>query len=211
MTSEPFVRIESRAVALPIDNIDTDQIIPARFLKGTVKEGLGAELFADWRYDETGAPREEFVLNRPENQGVEILVAGYNFGCGSSREHAPWALRGFGFRAVIAAKFADIFYNNALKNGLLPVELGADAVGRIAERITERPLTRLIVDLESQQVRIAEGAETFPFEIDAFARHCLLAGVDELGYLLAQAASIRAFEERHPATFDTRNEHGQEG
>ena len=179
----------ARTVVLPVDNIDTDQIIPARFLKGTSRSGLGRSLFADWRYDAQGRPRPEFVLNRPEAQGAEVLVAGDNFGCGSSREHAPWALVDAGFRAVISTSIADIFRNNALKNGLLPivVEPGVHA------RLLAQPGAPVTVDLEGQAVTLADGTRA-GFEVEPFARYCLLNGVDELAFLLAQADAIAAYE-----------------
>jgi 3-isopropylmalate/(R)-2-methylmalate dehydratase small subunit len=179
----------ARTVVLPVDNVDTDQIIPARFLKGTSRSGLGRSLFADWRYDAQGRPRPEFVLNRPEAQGAEVLVAGDNFGCGSSREHAPWALVDAGFRAVISTSIADIFRNNALKNGLLPivVEPGVHA------RLLAQAGAAVTVDLEAQAVTLADGTRT-GFEVEPFARYCLLNGVDELAFLLSQADAIAAYE-----------------
>jgi 3-isopropylmalate/(R)-2-methylmalate dehydratase small subunit len=179
----------ARTAVLPADNIDTDQIIPARFLKGTSSSGLGRSLFADWRYDAQGLPRPDFVLNRPEAQGAEVLVAGDNFGCGSSREHAPWALVDAGFRAVISTSIADIFRNNALKNGLLPIAV-EPAVHR---RLLAQPGASLTVDLEAQAVTLPDGTRT-GFEIEPFARYCLLNGVDELTFLLSQADAIAAYE-----------------
>jgi 3-isopropylmalate/(R)-2-methylmalate dehydratase small subunit len=190
-----FTKLTSRVVALPVNDIDTDQIIPARFLKATDKEGLGKSLFADWRYLADGAPRPDFVLNRPEVEGVRILVAGHNFGCGSSREHAPWALVGFGFRAIVATSFADIFKNNALKNGLLPVTVEPAAHARILAAHSANPAVELTVDLEAQTVTLA-GDAPVSFPVDPFARHCLLQGVDELGYLLSKEDAIRAYEAR---------------
>jgi 3-isopropylmalate/(R)-2-methylmalate dehydratase small subunit len=192
--------IRSAFVVLPTPNIDTDQIIPARFLKTTDKAGLGERLFADWRYDETGAPRADFPLNRLEARGVEILVGGHNFGCGSSREHAPWALLGFGFRAVVSTRFADIFHGNALKNGLLPITVPADVHARLLH--WPESGAQLTIDLERETLTLPDGtAVTFP--IDPFAKHCLLTGVDELGYLLTQAPAIEAYELAHPARIDT--------
>ena len=176
-------------VVLPVDNVDTDQIIPARFLKGTSRSGLGRSLFADWRYDAQGAPRPDFVLNRPEAKGAEILVAGDNFGCGSSREHAPWALVDAGFRAVISTSIADIFRNNALKNGLLPIVVEA----AVHQRLLAQPGAPVTVDLEAQAVTLADGTRT-PFEVEPFARYCLLSGMDELTFLLSQADAIAAYE-----------------
>lgn len=190
---EPIRLIRSRFVALPIDNIDTDQIIPARFLKVTDRAGLGRRLFSDWRYTPDGAPREDFVLNRPEAAGARILVAGDNFGCGSSREHAPWALHDFGFRAVVSTSFASIFRNNALKNGLLPIAVSPSLHRRLMEETGE-----VTIDLERRTVSLPDGAsEVFP--IEPFARYCLLNGVDELSFLLRQEAEITAFERRRPA------------
>ena len=181
----------SPTVALPVDNIDTDQIIPARFLKGTSRSGLGRSLFADWRYDAQGQPRADFVLNRPAAEGAEVLVAGDNFGCGSSREHAPWALLDAGFRAVISTSIADIFRNNALKNGLLPIEV-EPAVHRRLLAQAGAPVT---VDLEAQAVTLSDGTKA-SFTVEPFARYCLLNGVDELSFLLAQAEAIDTYERR---------------
>ena len=180
---------------LPVDDIDTDQIIPARFLKGTVKTGLGKHLFADWRYNPDGSPKPDFVLNRPGHEGAEILLAGNNFGCGSSREHAAWALRDFGFRAVISTSFADIFRNNALKNGVLPVELTPGAHAGILRLLAEDASVLLGVDLERQTV-ILPDSTTVGFPIDRFAKTCLLDGVDELGYLLRFEELISAYERK---------------
>ncbi len=193
---EPFVTLRATAVVLPLENVDTDQIIPARFLKTTDRAGLGANLFADWRYDADGSPRPEFVLNRPEAQTARLLVAGKNFGCGSSREHAPWALLGFGFRAVVSSEFADIFRNNALGNGLLPVALPEPVVERIGALIAERPESEFTIDLEALALTLPTG-ESFPFTVDPFARHCMLQGVDQLGYLIAKEADIASYERTH--------------
>ena len=186
---EPIRVIRSRTVVLPRENVDTDQIIPARFLKVTDKRGLGKALFSDWRYDASGAPRPDFVLNRPETEGCRILVAGDNFGCGSSREHAPWALVDHGFRAVVSTRIADIFRSNALKNGLVPVVLDAGSHARLLST----PGQEVTVDLEAQTVTLPGGG-TASFSIDAFARYCLMNGVDELGFLLSQDQAIAAFE-----------------
>jgi 3-isopropylmalate/(R)-2-methylmalate dehydratase small subunit len=186
---EPLRTIVSRTVVVPRENVDTDQIIPARFLKVTDKQGLGKALFSDWRYDEAGAPRADFVLNRPEAQGCRVLVAGDNFGCGSSREHAPWALVDAGFQAVVSTSIADIFRNNALKNGLVPV-----VVDRATHaKLLASPGAEVTISLEDRTISLA-GGETAAFPIDAFARYCLMNGVDELGYLLGEAAAITAFE-----------------
>lgn len=191
---EPFVTLRSTAMVLPFENVDTDQIIPARFLKTTDRNGLGVHLFADWRYDASGAPRPEFVLNRPEARTAKILVAGRNFGCGSSREHAPWALLGYGFRAVVSSEFADIFRNNALGNGLLPIAVPEQAVERIAALIVAEPDSALTVDLESRTLALPTG-ERFDFPVDPFARHCMLQGVDQLGYLVSTDPEISAYEQ----------------
>jgi 3-isopropylmalate/(R)-2-methylmalate dehydratase small subunit len=183
--------VTAKTVVLPIDNVDTDQIIPARFLKVTTKVGLGEKLFADWRYDASGAPRPDFVLNRPEAHGARVLVAGDNFGCGSSREHAPWALHDYGFRAVVSTSIADIFKNNALKNGLLPVVVDAAT----HKALLSAPGAEVTVDLESRTLTVPGGAAV-SFPIDPFARYCLLNGVDELAFLQSQEKEIAAFEAR---------------
>jgi 3-isopropylmalate/(R)-2-methylmalate dehydratase small subunit len=188
---EPIRTIESRTVVIARENVDTDQIIPGRFLKVTDKKGLGKALFSDWRYDADGRPRPDFVLNRPEGQGCRILVAGDNFGCGSSREHAPWALVDHGFQAVISTRIADIFRNNALKNGLVPVVLEPAAVARLAAA----PGASVRIDLGAQTVTLPDGS-TASFPIDGFARYCLMNGVDELGFLLSQEDAIAAYESK---------------
>ena len=190
---EPFVTLHSTGVVLPLENVDTDQIIPARFLKTTDRLGLGTNLFADWRYDASGAPRPEFVLNRHEATSAQLLVAGKNFGCGSSREHAPWALLGYGFRAVVSSEFADIFRNNALGNGLLPVALPESVVERISSLIAREPTASFTIDLETQTFALPSG-ERFDFTVDPFARHCMLEGVDQLGYLAKKEVEIAAYE-----------------
>jgi 3-isopropylmalate/(R)-2-methylmalate dehydratase small subunit len=188
---EPIRVFKSRTVVLAVDNVDTDQIIPARFLKVTSKAGLGRNLFADWRYEKDGSPKAEFVLNRPESAGAAILVAGDNFGCGSSREHAPWALTDHGFRAVVSTTIADIFRNNALKNGLVPVVVDQAT----HQKLLSQPGSEVTVDLEAQAIRLADGSSaTFP--IDPFARYCLMNGVDELSFLLSQDKAISAYEQR---------------
>jgi 3-isopropylmalate/(R)-2-methylmalate dehydratase small subunit len=189
---KPFTRLESRVVKLPIDNIDTDQIIPARFLKTISKEGLGDQLFNDWRYDASGAPKSDFVLNQPGAKGAEILLAGDNFGCGSSREHAPWALTQFGFRAVVSTSFADIFRQNSLKNSLLPIVVPRDVH---TELFALAPDAKLTVDLAAQTLTLP-GGRAVEFPVDPFAKHCLLNGVDELGYILQQEAAIVAYESK---------------
>ncbi|ADO71396.1 3-isopropylmalate dehydratase small subunit [Stigmatella aurantiaca] len=190
---EPFRTLQSRTIVLAQQNIDTDQIIPARFLKITHRTGLGRWLFADWRYQPDGSPRPDFILERPEAQGAQVLVAGDNFGCGSSREHAPWALTDWGFRAVISSSIADIFSNNAVKNGLLPVRVDAG----FHRRLLAEPGSVVSIDLERLSVTLADGtAATFP--LDPFARYCLMNGVDELGFLLGQEKAIARFEETRP-------------
>jgi 3-isopropylmalate/(R)-2-methylmalate dehydratase small subunit len=185
------MKIHSRTVVLPAANIDTDQIIPARFLTTTTRTGLGRQLFADWRYGPDGAPRADFVLNRPEAAGCQILVAGRNFGCGSSREHAPWALRDFGIRAVVSTEIADIFRANSLKNGLLPIVVD-EATSRW---LIEHPGAEVTIDLEATTLTLPSGvAVSFP--IEPFARYCLLNGIDELGFLLARVPQIEAYEQR---------------
>jgi 3-isopropylmalate/(R)-2-methylmalate dehydratase small subunit len=199
---KPFTKIRSRIVALPVDNIDTDQIIPARFLKTISKEGLGAQLFYDWRYDAEGRPRPDFVLNQPQAQGAQILLAGDNFGCGSSREHAPWALLEFGFRAVISTSFADIFRQNALKNGLLPIVVPREIHAELLRLAEEHPEAEYEVDLASQTLVLPDGRRV-EFPVDPFAKQCMLEGVDELGWILLQEADIRAFEQAHPIAVNT--------
>ena len=194
---EQFRRFGSRLILLPNENVDTDQIIPARFLKTTTKEGLGKALFNDWRYDSDGKPKPDFVLNRPENQGASILLAGNNFGCGSSREHAPWALLDFGFRVVISTSFADIFRSNCLKNGVLPVQVSKSDHESLFRICSQNPKAEVTVDLASQNLLLADGARmTFP--IDPFSKKCLLEGVDELGYLLQLSDRISAYESTRP-------------
>ena len=187
-------RVRSRTVCLPDANIDTDRIIPARFLTTTTRTGLGKVAFNDWRYREDGTPDPEFALNKPEAQGAAILVAGRNFGCGSSREHAPWALLDFGLRAVVSAEIADIFRSNALKNGLLPIVLDAAVV----DELLANPGIELDIDVAASTVALPDGRR-FAFPIDGFARTCLLEGVDQLGYLLKQSSAIQSFEEQRHA------------
>lgn len=188
-----FTVLTSTLAPLPVDNVDTDQIIPARFLKVTDKNGLGNNLFADWRYLPDGTPKPDFVLNQPVYQQAEILLAGDNFGCGSSREHAPWALLGYGFRAVISTRFADIFRNNSLKNGLLPVTVDPPTLRQLFSLVEEDPTTTVTIDLASQTLTLPDGRSvTFP--IDGFAKACLLNGVDQFGFLMQQLPAIEAFE-----------------
>jgi 3-isopropylmalate/(R)-2-methylmalate dehydratase small subunit len=193
-----FTAFTSQYVPIPTDNIDTDQIIPARFLKTISKDGLGDQLFYDWRYDGEGKPRPDFILNQPESKSKQILLAGDNFGCGSSREHAPWALTQYGFRAVISTSFADIFKGNALKNGLLPVVVSRD----LHAELFANPDWWVTIDLAAQTLTLPDGrAVSFP--VDPFSRHCLLEGIDELGYILQQEASIRAFEATRTGSINT--------
>jgi len=196
--STKTVTIESKTVALPIENIDTDQIIPARFLKTTSMEGLGENLFLDWRYLPDGSPNPDFALNKPSAKGAEILIAGDNFGCGSSREHAPWALKQYGFKAIVSTSFADIFKGNALKNGLLPIIMPPD----IHAELLKWPGIVLKIDLATQTVTLA-GGRTVEFPIDPFAKQCLIEGVDELGYMLNQQPAIAAYEAKRPDSVNT--------
>lgn len=189
-----FTRVTSRTVVLPVGDVDTDQIIPARFLRTTSKEGLGQQLFADWRYLADGQPNPDFVLNKPEAAGAQVLVAGDNFGCGSSREHAPWALTDFGFRAVVSTSFADIFRSNSLKNGLVPVVVDVATL----EWLMANPGVEVTVDLENRTLNLPDGRQV-SFPIEPFARYCLMQGVDQLGYLLSQDAAITAYEKRRDA------------
>ncbi|HLE20506.1 MAG TPA: 3-isopropylmalate dehydratase small subunit [Vicinamibacteria bacterium] len=192
---KPIRVVESTTVVLPNANVDTDQIIPARFLTVTTRHGLGQRLFADWRYDKEGNPRPDFVLNQKDTRGAEVLVAGDNFGCGSSREHAPWALLDYGFRAVVSTRFADIFRSNALKNGLLTVVVDEET----HRALLAEPGIEVAIDLEAQTLRLPNGKEvTFP--IDAFARFCLLNGKDELDFLLEQESSIAEHEKTLPSS-----------
>jgi 3-isopropylmalate/(R)-2-methylmalate dehydratase small subunit len=190
-----FTTLTSHAVPLPAENVDTDQIIPARFLKVTDKSGLGESLFCDWRYSKDGSDNPDFVLNEAASQGAQILVAGNNFGSGSSREHAPWALVGWGFRAIISTGFADIFKSNALKNGLLPVEVSPEVYEAILEAVQLDRATKITIDLPTQTVTGPGGLEA-SFPIDAFSKHCLLQGIDQLGYLLSFGEEISAYEQR---------------
>jgi 3-isopropylmalate/(R)-2-methylmalate dehydratase small subunit len=193
-----FTAFESKLVRLPIDNIDTDQIIPARFLKTITKDGLADQLFFDWRYDANGQPKADFVLNTAAAKACQILLAGDNFGCGSSREHAPWALTQYGFRAVISTSFADIFKQNSLKNSLLPIVVSKE----VHAALMADPIAVVKVDLGSQSLELP-GGKKVQFSIDPFSRHCLLEGIDELGYILQQAPAIAEFEAGHPAWINT--------
>jgi 3-isopropylmalate/(R)-2-methylmalate dehydratase small subunit len=188
---EPIRQIQSKTVVLPYEDIDTDQIIPARFLTTTTKTGLGENLFSDWRYDADGKPRSDFVLNTDAAAGAAVLVAGRNFGCGSSREHAPWALLDFGFRAVISTEIADIFRSNSLKNGLLPVIVDETTHAWLVDN----PGVEVTIDLEPSTLALPNGRKV-PFPIDGFSRYCLLNGLDQLGFLMENEAAIQAFEAR---------------
>ena len=195
---KPFTNFESRLVPLPINDIDTDQIIPARFLKTTTKQGLDKQLFNDWRYDPQGNPNPDFVLNQPRAQSAQVLLAGDNFGCGSSREHAPWALTQFGFRAVISTSFADIFKGNALKNSLLPIVVPPDVH---AELFAAGADATVKIDLPNQTLTTPAGRSvTFP--VDGFAKHCLVNGVDELGYILQQKGAIAEYESKRTGSIN---------
>ena len=199
---QPFTTLTSTALPLRTENVDTDQIIPARYLTAVTQEGMGDGLFSWWRYARDGSPNPDFVLNQPQYQGSEILVAGRNFGIGSSREHAVWALTQYGFRAVISPAFADIFYNNSLKNGLLPIRLPEETVGRLLDLVEEVPRTSICIDLPSQTVTLpdfdsgtaGDSEGTWSFDIDPFRKQCLLRGLDDLGYLLDKEEQISAFE-----------------
>ena len=199
---ERFTTFTSRLAPLPIDNIDTDQIIPARFLKTTSKQGLGDQLFCDWRYDATGQPRPEFILNKPEGHAAQVLLAGGHFGCGSSREHAPWALTQYGFRAIISTSFADIFRGNALKNSLLPIVVTPDVHHALFEAVGQDSGATVTVDLAEQKLTLPDRSQV-GFSIDEFSRYCLLEGVDELGYILQQEPAIAAYEAGHVVTVNT--------
>jgi 3-isopropylmalate/(R)-2-methylmalate dehydratase small subunit len=189
------MKFSSRVVPLPNENVDTDQIAPARFLKTTGKEGLGKILLCDWRYDANGNPRPDFVLNRPQTKGATILLAGNNFGCGSSREHAPWALADFGFRAIISTSFADIFRSNCLKNGLLPIVVAKETHQKLFRLSDGNPNGEIGVDLALQTLTLQDG-ESVIFPVDPFAKKCLLENIDELGYLLNLSDKISAYEAR---------------
>jgi 3-isopropylmalate/(R)-2-methylmalate dehydratase small subunit len=202
---EPYRLFTSRAIPLPAENVDTDQVVPARYLKVTDKAGLAEALFHDWRFEPDGTLKNPpFVLDRPEMAGRQILLAGDNFGAGSSREHAPWALAAWGIRAILSTSFADIFRSNALKNGVLPIAVDAATHRRLFELVVADPEAAFTVDLAEQGVLLPDGS-TLEFEIDPFARRMLLAGTDEIGYVLAQLPAIEAWEASHPARVDTRS------
>jgi 3-isopropylmalate/(R)-2-methylmalate dehydratase small subunit len=201
--TEPYTSFTSGLVPLPAENVDTDQIVPARYLKVTDKAGLAEALFRDWRYNEDGTLREpRFILDRPETAGRSVLLAGDNFGCGSSREHAPWALAAFGIRAILSTSFADIFRSNALKNGVLPIVVDPERHRQLFELVAANPDVEVTVDLEAQVVHLP-GDEDLPFDVDPFAKVMLLAGTDEIGYLLGMEAAITAYEASHPPRVET--------
>jgi 3-isopropylmalate/(R)-2-methylmalate dehydratase small subunit len=191
-----FTTLTSHAVLLSAENVDTDQIIPARFLKTLDKNGLGKQLFFDWRYLADGADNPDFALNKPEAKGAQIILAGDNFGCGSSREHAPWALMGWGIKAVISTGFADIFKGNSLKNGLLPIQVDAATHAKLVSTIQKDPHAQLSIDLARSELTLPDGSKT-TFPIDGFAQHCLLNGIDQLGYILSFEDKIKAYEAAH--------------
>ncbi len=199
---EPVKTFKATMAPLPINDIDTDQIIPARFLKVTDKQGLGKSAFADWRYEEDGTPKPDFVLNKPEYANARILIGGNNFGCGSSREHAPWALVGAGMQAVISTYFADIFRNNALKNGLLPVVVDEETHRQLVSLAEEDPSSEIVIDLESQTLTLPDGRKV-DFPIDGFSKHCLLNGIDQMGYLLDMGSDTEQYESAYGSRINT--------
>ena len=203
LARDPFQRFTSGVIPFPAENIDTDQIVPARFLKVTDRWGLSEALFSDWRFNDDGSAKPDFVLNRREMQGRKILLVGDNFGAGSSREHAPWALLAWGIRAILSTSFADIFRSNSLKNGLLPIVVEPERHRQLFERVTADPDYELTVDLEAQRIYLP-GDEDLPFDIDPFVKLMILEGTDELGYLLRQVSRITDWEATHPARIDTR-------
>lgn len=199
---EPITKFTAKAVSLPATDVDTDQIIPARFLKTIDKEGLGKQAFYDWRYDESGAEKPDFVLNTERGRGAGVLIAGNNFGCGSSREHAPWALMGAGLKAVVSTSFADIFRGNSLKNGLLPIVVDAATLAELLVAGEADPAPELTVDLATQSLTLPDG-RVVEFPIDDFSKKCLLAGMDQLGYIQGQEAAIAAYEASHAGRVST--------
>lgn len=201
---EAIRTFSGRMMPLPVNDIDTDQIIPARFLKVTDKAGLGEACFADWRYDEHGQPQADFVMNQASYQGASVLIGGANFGCGSSREHAPWALLAAGVRAVVSTDFADIFRNNALKNGLLPIIVDSGTHQQLISLAQEDPASEVVIDLEKQQITLPDG-RSVAFPIDPFAKHCLLNGLDQLGFLTSLASDVLAYERAVGDRVDTLN------
>ena len=199
---EPITTFTATMAPLPINDIDTDQIIPARFLKVTDKNGLGMNAFTDWRYHEDGTPKPDFVLNNPAYDGASVLIAGHNFGCGSSREHAPWALQGAGLKAVISTYFADIFRNNSLKNGLLPIVVDDETHQQLISLAQEDPTAQITINLEAQTVTLPDG-RSVNFPIDGFSKICLLQGVDQLGYLLGLDETVQQYEAQNTIELDT--------
>jgi 3-isopropylmalate/(R)-2-methylmalate dehydratase small subunit len=199
---QPINKLTGRIAPLPANDVDTDQIIPARFLKTTDKVGLGKQCFFDWRYDANGNDNPDFILNKPEYQGASVLVAGNNFGCGSSREHAPWALVGMGWKAVVSTEFADIFLSNALKNGLLPIIVDEETQQQLLSLAQEDPSTQVSIDLENQALILPDGRKV-EFPIDSFSKHCLLNGVDQMGFLLGLDADIAAYEANNTKRVNT--------
>jgi 3-isopropylmalate/(R)-2-methylmalate dehydratase small subunit len=191
-----FRKLTSRVIPLVHNNIDTDQIIPARYLKATDKASVAEGLFADWRYNPDGTPKADFVFNQPQHEEAQILLTGDNFGCGSSREHAPWALLGWGIRAVISTSFADIFKNNALKNGLLPIEVDESTHELLCDLVEEIPAAEVVIDLETQKGILPDGT-SFEFPIDSFSKHCLLHGTDQFGYIQSLEKEITEYEQAH--------------
>jgi 3-isopropylmalate/(R)-2-methylmalate dehydratase small subunit len=198
----PYQTFSGRMVALPINDIDTDQIIPARYLKVTDKAGLGEACFSDWRYHADGTPKADFPLNQPQYAGAQVLIGGHNFGCGSSREHAPWALMGAGFKAVISTYFADIFRSNSLKNGLLPIMVDEETHRQLISLTQEDPTSTVRIDLQNSQILLPDGRGV-SFPIDPFSKYCLLNGVDQLGFLLGLEEATAAYEAVHPARVTT--------
>lgn len=199
---EPINKLSGKIAPLPMNDVDTDQIIPARFLKTTDKQGLGKQAFFDWRYDAEGNDKPDFVLNKPEYKEASVLIAGNNFGCGSSREHAPWALLGMGWKAVVSTEFADIFRNNSLKNGLLPIIVDEETQQQLISLAEEDPETEVKINLEEQTLELPDGRKV-EFPIDGFSKECLLKGVDQLGYLLDLDADITVYEESHTKRVNT--------
>jgi len=199
MPIDKFITLTSTMIPLPIENVDTDQIIPARFLKATTKEGFGDNLFADWRYNKDGSPKKDFVLNKPEYQGSTVLVAGKNFGSGSSREHAAWAVHGYGLKAVVSSFFADIFKNNALNNGVLPVQVSEEFLQKIFDEIEKDPKTEIEINLEAQTITLKSTGDSESFEINSYKKDCMLNGFDDIDYLLNIKEEIIEFEKKLPS------------
>jgi 3-isopropylmalate/(R)-2-methylmalate dehydratase small subunit len=199
---EKFTTLTATMIAIPTENVDTDQIIPARFLKVTDKKGLGDALFFDWRYNADGGPKPDFILNTGQGKKAKILVAGDNFGCGSSREHAPWAIMGYGFQAVISTSLADIFRNNSLKLGLLPIIIDKETHFQLLSLIEEEPDTQITIDLANQTIQLPDGRKA-EFPIDTFSKTCILNGIDQLGYLQRHVSAVESYETAHPDRVNT--------